>query len=38
MSLIGCLLGLLSADFLRIFDISKKCRNSRAMDIGNFDL
>ena len=27
----------LSADFLRIFDISKKSRNSRAMDIGNFD-
>ena len=27
----------LSADFLRIFDISKKSQNSRAMDIGNFD-
>ena len=37
MSLIGHLLGLLSADFLRIFNISKKSRNSRAMDIGNFD-
>ena len=29
--------GALSADFLRIFDISKKSRNSRVMDIGNFD-
>ena len=28
----------LSANFLRIFDISKKSRNSRAMDIWNFDL
>ena len=30
--------GALSAAFLRIFDISKKSWNSRAMDIGNFDL
>ena len=29
--------GALSANFLRIFDILKKCRISRAMDIGNID-
>ena len=29
--------GALSADFLRIFDISIKSQNSRVMDIGNFD-
>ena len=29
--------GTVSTDFLRIFDISKSQRNSRAMDIQNFD-